>query len=615
MELKKWMRLFLCVCLVVAGLYALGNSLVDPFGVFGDRLFNWYSYDMTENPRVAKIAYLEKNHQNYDSYVIGSSKVSSLSGEELGKYMGGSFYNMTWYGGKLGDEYDDFNYLVDHYEVKNVVLLLNPYDTQDFRTESSDLKERMHCLVTGKSKLEFYFSYLFCNPTYAKEKISAWVHRGYLMDASAVYNEKTGSYNKQRRDTEAISDTASYLQRDGTYFQPMKDIDGMPYLDQGMELLASMKETCREKNIRLVVLVTPLYEEELRAFGRQQLSEYLGRVAEVTDYWNFCTLSSVTQDARYFYDEQHFRNAVGTMALARVFGSSSVFVPDDFGAYVTKENAAQTLSDTALFGSGDTTAQNSENVPILMYHSVTEDPSAVSDMAISLDSFKKQMQTLRDNGYHTVGYDDLYAYVTQGKALPAKPVVITFDDGYEDNLTLAAPVLQACGFQAQLSVIGCSVGKTTYKDSGTPITPHFSYAEVQPWIDAGVFHIYSHSYDMHQVESLDGAGCRKGLIELPGESEDDFIAAVRADYARAQQALAAVRDPKKATVYTYPYGTHSELTEVLLRELGTDITVTTDSGVAQLVRGLPQSLRALKRLEISDGVSGQALLQMMQTPG
>ena len=89
MSSKKWCITFALSVILIATIYALFNILVDPFGVFGDRIFDWYSYNMTNNPRAAKIGYLEKNenYKNYDSYIIGCSSTSSFTVEDLNKYL------------------------------------------------------------------------------------------------------------------------------------------------------------------------------------------------------------------------------------------------------------------------------------------------------------------------------------------------------------------------------------------------------------------------------------------------------------------------------------------------------------------------------------------------
>ncbi|MBQ7936600.1 MAG: polysaccharide deacetylase family protein, partial [Clostridia bacterium] len=70
MSSKKWLMMFAITIILALTVCAGMNILVDPFGVFGDPLLNWYSYNETNNPRVAKLAYLEEHHQEYDSYII-----------------------------------------------------------------------------------------------------------------------------------------------------------------------------------------------------------------------------------------------------------------------------------------------------------------------------------------------------------------------------------------------------------------------------------------------------------------------------------------------------------------------------------------------------------------
>ena len=78
---KRFFLLFLAAALLTAALLAGFNAAVDPFGVFGDRILSWWSYDMTQNPRTAKIGYLDRHWEEYDAYIIGCSKTSSFPTE------------------------------------------------------------------------------------------------------------------------------------------------------------------------------------------------------------------------------------------------------------------------------------------------------------------------------------------------------------------------------------------------------------------------------------------------------------------------------------------------------------------------------------------------------
>lgn len=607
MNWKKWLFCFFAVCLVLTGLFALSNYLIDPFGVFGDPVFNWYAYDMTENPRVAKIAYLDRHHEEYDSYVLGSSKASSLSCEELNEYLDASFYNMTWYGGKLGDELDAANYLLDHYQVKNLVLLVEPQNAREYRTESDDLKERMHWKAAKTSPVLFTLSYLFCNPQYAFDKVTAWFQRGYLTDASSVYLPETGVYNKQRRDIEPIGGLEAYLEKNGANFPPsQEESESMPCVEECLLAIEALEARCEKEGISLLVMTAPQYESDFLLYDREKVGELWRGLAEITEFWDFSGLNSIGADPRYFYDSAHFRNDVGSMALARIFGNDAPYIPEDFGVLVNRENVEERIA--ALWTEPER-ENNSVQVPILMYHSLTEDPSEVTDMTITAASFERQLQALSQAGYEAISYNDLLRYVEEGAELPERPVVITFDDGYKNNLTLGAPVLEKYGYNAQIALIGCSVGKTTYKDTGKEMIPHFSLEEASPWIDKGVVHIHSHSYDMHQVVSLDGEGCRAGVAPLSGETEDDFIKALRMDCDMSRILLSSETENELIKAYTYPYGKYSELTEAVLEEQGYQVTVTINSGIAQAVKGLPQSLKALPRITMTDSMTNEELLE------
>jgi peptidoglycan/xylan/chitin deacetylase (PgdA/CDA1 family) len=63
------------------------------------------------------------------------------------------------------------------------------------------------------------------------------------------------------------------------------------------------------------------------------------------------------------------------------------------------------------------------------------------------------MQTLADAGYHAVSGDDLVAHVARGKPLPAKAVLLTFDDASEGQFSRALPILRRHNFVATFFVM------------------------------------------------------------------------------------------------------------------------------------------------------------------
>jgi uncharacterized repeat protein (TIGR02543 family) len=81
-----------------------------------------------------------------------------------------------------------------------------------------------------------------------------------------------------------------------------------------------------------------------------------------------------------------------------------------------------------------------KSVPIVMYHKVDDVTPTI--YWVSTDNFRDQMFLLHDLGYETVDFEDLYAHIMNVAELPAKPIIITFDDSYQNTYTHAFPVMQ-----------------------------------------------------------------------------------------------------------------------------------------------------------------------------
>lgn len=125
MSIKKWCIFTIAGILAAFAIIAMFNFITDPFGVFGDHFMDWYGYDITNNPRIAKFGYLDANHERYNGYILGSSKSSSISPIQLNRYYeGASFYNLMMYGANFAHTEKSMYYVIDNYDAKHIVLSL-----------------------------------------------------------------------------------------------------------------------------------------------------------------------------------------------------------------------------------------------------------------------------------------------------------------------------------------------------------------------------------------------------------------------------------------------------------------------------------------------------------
>ena len=596
---KKWLAAFFGTVLLLAVLVMGFNFWTDPFGAFGDHFFQWWSYDETMNPRVAKISYLDQHHDQYDSYIIGASSSSSFPTEQLNTYFDASFYNLVMYGADMLDVEQTCQYLVDHYTVKNLVVSVYIHNAQVYHVEQDPLTYNLHWKVDGSSPLLFYAKYLLSNPRNGWTKLQRLQTDPYLQQSYRVFDQQTGAYDKSRRDVEPIGDLESYLAKSSyaVFSNYPEGSADLPYLEDCMQSIARIRDLCREQGVNLTVVCPPMYYAYLEYYSPEDQAAFRDALAEVTPYWDF-TLSSASYEPRYFYDDTHFRNCLGEMALARMFGDSSVYVPEDFGEYVSQAPAgAQEASPAAA-------EAYSAQVPILMYHNLAQEGSG--NDTISVQRFEEHLAALQDAGYTTITFQDLLAYVEQGTELPEKPVLLTFDDGYESNYTLAYPLLQQYQMKATIFVIGVSMGKDTYKDTGQAMIPHFTQEQAAEMEASGLVAIESHGYDMHEVQGRDPEPIRVGILPREDESEWDYAAFLREDCQAMTDLLGTTPG-----VLAYPYGYASELSEVVLHEMGIYATVTIEEKINTIVKGLPQSLRQMGRFYMTEAISAPELLSML----
>lgn len=611
MNAKKWVLTFLLLALVLVLGLAAFNYVTDPFAAFGDKFLNWFSYDETNNPRVAKISYLEQHHDEYDSYILGCSSTSSLQVSDFNKLYDANFYNLIMYGADMRDCEKIADYLIEHYEVKHLVLNVYLDNGFTYDDETDRLTRNLHYLTDpDTSALSFYTRYLFCDPRYGFAKLKNLRNDRLLPQSFDVFNEVTGEYDKRVRDVEPIGSMASYLEAYPVFADYPKTGDFvLGQTENCMKSVAAIKERCEAADVELVVVAAPVYIDYFQNFQAEDAANFYASLAKVTDFWDF-SCSSVSCEPRYFYDATHFRNAVGSMIAARIAGDDSVYIPDDFGTYVTADTPSSYFSEvlqaTAL---PDETV--SRDVPVLMWHNLAEESSG--DMTISVDTFRAQIEALHEAGFRTVSLQQLYDYVHFGTELPGKPIVLTFDDGYFSNYEYAFPILQEYDMQATIFAIGVSAGKDTYKDTDHAMTPHFGADEAREMVDSGLISVQSHTFDMHQWPPFEdgNAQVRETLLPFDGEADADYEAAVEADFAESRELLESITG-QPVNALAFPEGAYVTLTQDALRSAGAELTFTTVRAVNTVVKGLPQSLCAMPRFGMTESADMSALVAELE---
>lgn len=252
-------------------------------------------------------------------------------------------------------------------------------------------------------------------------------------------------------------------------------------------------------------------------------------------------------------------------------------------------------------------AQASE-LPILMYHNLTTDASETNSMTITQERFRLDMEYLQEYGYTPLLPADLIA-IKEGKmAMPTKPIMVTFDDGYVSNYTLGYPVLQNTGMKAAIAVISSNIQTAATRPEDNVF---LTWEEVSELANSGIIEIGLHTHNLHNPKyggatAPDGIN---GVQRLAGESKSEYEARVGGDLQEGIQLIKQYTGMETVNYFCYPFGACDKWMDALLEEQGIKVTTTTMPKMADIKNGL----LALPRYGIRMDKSVAELLSTKET--
>ncbi|WAM31242.1 polysaccharide deacetylase family protein [Caldicellulosiruptor naganoensis] len=196
-------------------------------------------------------------------------------------------------------------------------------------------------------------------------------------------------------------------------------------------------------------------------------------------------------------------------------------------------------------------------IPVLVYHYFAKGSKEAQECnsfaVVDIQNFEKQMEYLYKNNFKTLTMEELYKFLKGEYIPPKKAIVITMDDGYKNNITLAYPVLKKYGFKACIFVIGkFLISKNTSNE--------FEYLSLEDTLKyTDVFEFGSHTYDMHRLLN--------GMPILLQANMLDIIF----DFVNNQVLI-------NSPYFAYPFGAYDERVIEVLKSFNYKLAFTTKKG-------------------------------------
>lgn len=211
------------------------------------------------------------------------------------------------------------------------------------------------------------------------------------------------------------------------------------------------------------------------------------------------------------------------------------------------------------------------------------------------------MLYLRENGYTAVFISELIDYVYDDAPLPEKPVAITLDDGYLNNLTYVLPILEETDMKATISVVGAYSQRFSEALDPNPNYAYLSWEDIKTMYASGRVEIGNHSYDLHsRYDQL-------GVLQHKGESKESYRRRIAEDISKLQTALEE-ETGIVPQVFTYPFGQVSEDALPVLKALGFRAALTCREKLNYITTE-PECLFHLNRFNRPGGVPTKRFMQ------
>lgn len=227
------------------------------------------------------------------------------------------------------------------------------------------------------------------------------------------------------------------------------------------------------------------------------------------------------------------------------------------------------------------TILSKKEVPVLCYHHIRNVPAGQSESmksySVSPASFAEQMKALHDSGYQTILPGQLYEYLVHDGALPAKPVMLTFDDTDEEQYSIGKVEMDKYGFKGVYFLMTISINRPRY----------MSKAQIKNLADSG-HAVEGHTWDHHMVTKYVGADWDTQLVK-PKRQIQDITG-------------------KPVKYFAYPFGIWNQAAIPEIKSRGYDLAF-----ILSTKRDTTQPLYTIRRMIVPGTWSTPGMMKAMRT--
>lgn len=245
-------------------------------------------------------------------------------------------------------------------------------------------------------------------------------------------------------------------------------------------------------------------------------------------------------------------------------------------------------------------SQSAEEIPIIMYHQISENKSIWGDYVIPLSVLEEDFQYMKNNNINPISFEQLRLYVEKGEKLPENSVIITFDDGERSFITKVLPLLEEYSYPANMNIVGSLVELYTENGETDDRYAYLNENDVKELARNDLVTLGCHSYNLHSLST------RRGMGKIYGESEEKYKKLIYNDIEKFKKDFERITG-EKTDIFAYPYGIKNDTLKSIVREKGFKITLTCREEANRISVG--DSLEELGRFNRPYGKSSESFFE------
>lgn len=243
---------------------------------------------------------------------------------------------------------------------------------------------------------------------------------------------------------------------------------------------------------------------------------------------------------------------------------------------------------------------------VLNYHDILEEEERVPPfdrIAVNKDHLNDHFAWLQKNNYHVISVQDVLDAAKDGKPLPSKAVMLTFDDGYLSFYTRALPLLKRYKYPATLAVVGSWLEQQTVAG----VKPLMTVTQIREAMASGLVEIASHTYDLHHGIVSNPQGNEQSAITSrlysneydEYEKDEDYRKRIYQEVDKSSEKLLQLIGIRPR-VMVWPYGEYNAIALEAAKSVGMKVTMGLNDG-----RNTLADISVMKRMMITDDVNAQ----------